>query len=157
MYLRLTLYENHTYPAMCPILHFVAITFADNAFHPRLINAGLSPCSLHNFSIPDGRIIIDFTFKDDIFEIPIFRCSQRSIQGLRVDPKRALSANSISFWMKQLGQRAGFEYPLQPYALRRKVGTELKGLFYDLFHTPVPRDFSFLIIIFRPRCERSAA
>ena len=139
----ITLYENHTCPAMCPILHFVAIAFADDAFHPRLVNAGLSPRSLHNFSSPDGRITIDFTFKDDILEIPIFRCSQRSIQGLQVDPKRALSANSISFWMKRLGQRAGFEYPLQPYALRREVGTELTGLFYDLFYTPVPRGSPF--------------
>lgn len=120
----ITLYENHTCPAMCPILHFVAIAFAHNAFHPRLVSAGLT---LHNFSSPDGRITIDFAFRDDILEIPIFRRSTRSLEGVRVDPVKALSANSISYWTKRLGQRAGFDHPFQPYALRREVGTELTG------------------------------
>ncbi|KAI4191879.1 MAG: hypothetical protein LQ350_008723, partial [Teloschistes chrysophthalmus] len=121
----ITLYENHTCPAMCPILHFVAIAFAHNAFHPRLVSAGLNPYSLHNFSTPDGRITIDFTFRDDILEIPIFRCLERSIEGIHVHPFQALSANSISQWTKRLGERAGFDHPFQPYALRREVGTEL--------------------------------
>ncbi|KAL8640700.1 MAG: hypothetical protein Q9228_002414, partial [Teloschistes exilis] len=80
---------------------------------------------LHDFVSPDGRITIDFAFKDDILEIPIFRRSTRSIEGIHVDPRLALSANSISSWTKRLGQRAGFSHPFQPYALRRDVGTEL--------------------------------
>ena len=75
MYLRLIFYENYTYPAMCLILYFVIIIFTDNIFYLKLINVGLSPCSLYNFLIPDGYIIIDFIFKDDIFKIPIFRYS----------------------------------------------------------------------------------
>ena len=114
---------------MCPILHFVAIAFAHNAFHPRLVSAGLTPYTLHNFSSPDGRITIDFAFRDDILEIPIFRRSTRSIEGVHVDPLKALSANSISYWTKRLGQRAGFDHPFQPYALRREVATELTGNF----------------------------
>ncbi len=125
----ITLYENPTCPAMCPILHFVAIAFAHNAFHPRLVSAGLTPYTLHNFSSPDGRITIDFAFRDDILEIPIFRRSTRSIEGVHVDPLKALSANSISYWTKRLGQRAGFDHPFQPYALRREVATELTGNF----------------------------
>lgn len=53
----ITLYENHICPAMCPILHFLAIAFAHNAFHPRLVSAGLTPHTLHSFSSPDGRIL----------------------------------------------------------------------------------------------------
>ncbi|KAL8776435.1 MAG: hypothetical protein Q9194_003154 [Teloschistes cf. exilis] len=121
----ITLYENHTCPAMCPILHFVAIAFAHNAFHPRLMSAGLNPYSLHNFFTPDGPITIDFAFRDDILEIPIFRRATRSIEGIHVDPLRAQFANSISYWTKKLGQRAGFDHSFQPYALRREVGTEL--------------------------------
>lgn len=82
---------------MCPILHFVAIAFADNAFHPKLVTAGLNSRILHSFSCPDGRITIDFAFRDDILDIPIFRHTTRSIQGPRIDPLKALSANSISY------------------------------------------------------------
>ncbi|MCJ1473138.1 hypothetical protein MMC13_001789 [Lambiella insularis] len=121
----ITLYENHTCPAMCPILHFIAIAFADNAFHPKLVAAGLTPRTLHSFTPPEGRITIDFVFRNDILETPVFRRTMSSMKGVQVDPVRALSANSISYWMKRLGERAGFEHPLQPYALRREVGTEL--------------------------------
>ena len=123
----ITLYENHTCPAICPILHFVSMTFAHHDFHPRLLSAGLTPYNLHNFSKPDGRIAIEFAFRDDILEIPVFRRSTRSIQVVHVDPVKALSANSISYRTKRSGQRAGFDHPFQPYALRREVGTELTG------------------------------
>ena len=93
----ITLYENHTCPAMCPILHFVAMAFAYQAFHPRLVSAGLTPHTLHSFSSPDGRITIDFAFRDDILEIPVFRRSTRSMEGVHVDSVKALSANSISY------------------------------------------------------------
>jgi len=69
------------------------MAFAHNAFHPRLVFAGLTPYTLHNFSSLDGRITIDFAFKDDILEILVFRRSTRSIEGVHVDPVRALSAN----------------------------------------------------------------
>jgi len=112
---------------MCPILHFVAIAFADNAFHPKLAAAGLTPYTLHSFSCPDGRITVDFAFRDGILDIPIFRRVTRSLQGVQVDPRKALSANSFAYWMKRLGQRAGFEHSFLPYCLRREVGTELTG------------------------------
>lgn len=93
----ITLYENPTCPAMCPILHFVAIVFAHNAFHPRLVSVELTPYTLHNFSSPDGRITIDFALRDDILKIPIFRRFTRSMEGVHVDPLKALFANSISY------------------------------------------------------------
>lgn len=51
----ITLYENHTCPAMCPILHFVAIAFAHNAF-PQACLCRAIPYTLHNFSSPDGPL-----------------------------------------------------------------------------------------------------
>ena len=112
---------------MCAVVHFAALAFADNAFHPRLVSEGLTVHSLHSFSCPDGRITIDFSFKDEILDTPIFRRSIQTIDGVSVDPHKALSANSISYQTRRLGQRAGFDYPLTPYALRREVGTECTG------------------------------
>ena len=123
----ISLYENHTCPALCPILHFVAMAFAHNAFHSGLVSSGLTLYTLHSFSSPDGRVTIDFAFNDDILEIPVFRCSTHSVEGVHVDSVKALFANSISYWTKRLGQRADFDHPFQPYALRREVGTELTG------------------------------
>ena len=123
----ITLYENTACPAMCPILHFVAIAFAHDAFHPRLLAAGLTPYTLHSFSCPDGRITIDFTFNSDIMDVPIFRRTTARIDGVHVDPLKALPAHSVSNWTKRLGERAGFDCPFTLYALRREVGTELTG------------------------------
>ena len=68
----ITLYENRERPAMCPIIHFVALAFVDNAFHEDLIAEGLAPNKLHSFQNPKGRITIDFKFRDDVLNKPIF-------------------------------------------------------------------------------------
>ena len=68
----ITLYKNHMCPTIYLILYFITIIFTDNAFYLKLINAGLSLRSLYNFLSPNGYIIINFTFKDDILKIPIF-------------------------------------------------------------------------------------
>lgn len=119
------LYENHTCSAMCSILHFVIIVFAHNAFHLRLVFAELTSYILHNFFSSDDRIIIDFAFRDDILDILIFCRSTRSMKSVHVDSFRALFANSISYWIKRLDQRASFDHFFQPYALRREMRTKL--------------------------------
>lgn len=73
------------------------MAFAHDAFHPRLVSAGLILYTLYSFSSLDGRITIDFAFRDDILEILVFRYSTRSIKGVHVDPIKALSANLISY------------------------------------------------------------
>ena len=69
----ITLYENRECPAMCLIMHFVALAFVDNAFYEDLIAERLVPNKLHSFQNPEGRITIDFKFRDDILNKPIFR------------------------------------------------------------------------------------
>ena len=93
----ITLYENYIYFIICPIFYFVAIAFAYNAFYPKLIFAGLTPYTLYSFSSLNGRIIIDFAFKDNILKILVFRYFIRFIKGIYINPIKALSANSISY------------------------------------------------------------
>ena len=123
----ITLYENRECPAMCPIIHFVALAFADQAFHAELIAQGLCPSKMHTFRNPEGRITIDFMFRDEILDVPIFRAYERRLEGVRVHPFKALSAKAISDESKRLGQRSGLPHPFRPYCLRREVGTELTG------------------------------
>ena len=119
------LYENRECLAMCPVIHFLALAFADNAFHPDLIAAGLCPEKLHGFKNPEGCITIEFKFRDDILDVPLFHRYQRSLEGITVHPIKALSAKAIGEESRRLGQRAGLPHPFRPYCLRREVGTEL--------------------------------
>ena len=112
---------------MCPIIHFVALAFADNTFHEDLIAERLGSNKLHSFQNPERRITIDFKFRNDILDKPIFRTYKRNLEGISVHPFKTLFAKSISDESKRLGQRAGLSYPFRPYCLRREVGTELTG------------------------------
>ncbi len=124
----MTLYENRACLAMCPVTHFAALAFADNAFHPRLTAAGLTPQAMHVLNSPDARITIEFSFREEILDVPIFRRSERRLEGMFVDPLRATSGDFLSSNTKRLGRRAGFEHPFKPYNLRREVATEVTGM-----------------------------
>jgi len=68
---------------------------------------------LRNFSDSEGRITISFAFRDDILEAPIFQRSTRSMNGVHVNPLKAIPVNSIPYWTKRLGERAGLDHPFQ--------------------------------------------
>ena len=124
----ITLYENRQCPAMCPILHFLGLAFADNAFHASLMEQGLTPSKLHRFQSPEGRITIEFKFREDILEVPVFRAWHSLREGVEIHPTRALSASVINQESKRLGRLAGLSHDFRPYCLRREVGTELTGI-----------------------------
>jgi len=123
----MTVYENQMCPAMCPVIHFTALAFADNAFHPRLIDAGLTVRTMHSFRCPDGRTTIQFALWDDILNTPIFRRSRQTMEGVTVDPVKAMSATALSYGTTRLARNASFDQSFHPYCLRREVGTELMG------------------------------
>ena len=111
----ITLYKNRKCPAMCPLISFLGIAFTDKAFHQRLVDAGLNAHTLHSMNSPDGRITIDFTFRD--LDVPIFCSAKWMTEGIVVDPEKALSVKLLNYGFSRLGQRAGFDHPLTPYCL----------------------------------------
>ena len=123
----ITLYENRQCPAMCPIVHFLGLAFADKAFHESLLGRGLSPHNLHSFTSPEGRITIEFKFRDTILDIPVFRAWHPQLNGTEIHPTRALSAGYINTESTRLGRLAGLPHSFRPYCLRREVGTQLTG------------------------------
>ena len=131
----ITLYENRACPAMCPVAHFLAIAFADDAFHRSLTDEGLNSAKMHGFQNPEGRIALEFRFRDVILNIPVFRKSKFDMTGVNTHPTKALSASDISEEGKRLGQRAGLPHHFRPYCLRREVGTELTGKSFSSNHT----------------------
>ena len=112
---------------MCPIIHFVALAFADQAFQQGLLAQGLSPFHLHKFKNPEGRITIDFSFGDHMLDVPIFRTHERRLEEIRVHPFKAPGAKSIGRESRRLGERSGLPHPFRPYCLRREASTELTG------------------------------
>ena len=124
---RITLWENQSCPAMCPVLHYAAIFVADNAFHPELVASGLTVHKLHDFTCPNDRITVTFNFREDILKVPVFRRNRRTLMGPEVDPTRALTARFLNTACRRLGTNSGFELPFTPYALRREGGTEMTG------------------------------
>ncbi|KAL8641816.1 MAG: hypothetical protein Q9228_001434 [Teloschistes exilis] len=120
-----TLFENCCQPVMCPIVYFLALAFTDNIFHPKLVEAGISAHRLHSFTCPTGRSTIDFSFRKDVLETPIFRPSKQVFFGKESDTSRALTAAPMRDWMIRLGDRVGFTQKFKPYCLRRDIATSL--------------------------------
>ena len=112
---------------MCSISHFSSHAFADSAFHQDLMSQGLTLAKMHSFRVPEGRITIEFKFKEEILDVPVFRTYDRNVTGVRVPPIKALSASGLGQEARHLSQRAGLPHPFKPYCLRREVGTELAG------------------------------
>ena len=129
----ITLYENRQCPAMCPIIHFLALAFADDAFHPDLRDLGLTPAKLHSFENAEGRNTIEYKFRDDILDVPLFRSWHSTLDGVRTHPSKPLSAVTVHRESKRLGEQAGLPHPFRMYCLRREVGTELTGRYPNNF------------------------
>lgn len=105
-------------------------SFRDHRLRPqcfflRLVFVELTLYTLHKFASPDGRIIIDFAFRNDSLKTSIFRRFTYFMKNIHVGPFRTLSVNSISYRIKKVGQRAGFNHSFQSYALRCEMGTGL--------------------------------
>ena len=123
----ISLYENQECSAICPIIHFLALAFADNAFHLALIEKGLNLGNLHSFRCAEGRNFISFRFRDEILDLLSFRTFERRLDGIYVHPYKVLSAKSVNDDAKRLGQCVGLPHPFRVYCLRREVNTELIG------------------------------
>ena len=119
----ITLHENEECPALCAVTHFLALAFADNAF----LSEELTPENIRSLRPQDGRAVLWIGFRPEVESIPVFRTSQRVAAGVQVDPRKALTASTITKWLRRLGQGAGFEHRLTGYSLRRETGTRLTG------------------------------
>ena len=110
---------------MCPIIHFPGLAFADSAFHPDLTREELTPAKMHTFKHPEGRTTIEFRFRQDILNTPLFRGWYSQLERTVVHPTKALSATYLMTESHRLGQLVGLPHPFRPYCLRCEVGSAL--------------------------------
>ncbi|KAF1352467.1 hypothetical protein BDV97DRAFT_282815, partial [Delphinella strobiligena] len=113
------LYEDLENPFLCPVSHFCALAFADNAFTNIESPADLRALQKQSLNDTDpSRIHI----RESMLEIPILRSTSRA--G-RVSDGEILGTGSLNYLLRNLGQRAGYKDVLTSYCFRRGFANEL--------------------------------
>ncbi|KAI9855621.1 MAG: hypothetical protein M1824_005948 [Vezdaea acicularis] len=107
-------HERDDHLAFCPILLFLALAFADEAFEDVS-----SPEALNRIRVPPCREAIQFRWKNSMLNIPIFRQTESTVNGPRISPTRALPASDYAAYLGKLSLSAGLERKVTPYCLRR--------------------------------------
>lgn len=110
--------------ALCPISHFLALALADQAFEAQGIN---SPEDIFRIAVPPYRNSLQLRWKPEMLDIPVFRRTIRTVQGMRISPDRALSYDVFNQYLQRLGRNAGLEDPLTPYCIRRGTANAVDG------------------------------
>jgi hypothetical protein len=117
--------------ALCPISHFIALALADNAFAARGIQ---SATDIFRIEVPAHRNGLQVKWKPEIFNVPIFRRTIRTAQGIIISPNKALAYDTFNQYLQRLGRNAGFQDKLTPYYIRRATANAVAGKF--LVHYP---------------------
>ncbi|RPA90956.1 hypothetical protein L873DRAFT_360229 [Choiromyces venosus 120613-1] len=106
------LYERRDHPIFCPIMNFLALAFADNAF----MEGGIrKPEDLYSLEIPSFKEALSIQWKTEIRETPIFR---RQI-GDRICADTPLGFADLSYSLKRLGLLSGYPQLVTSCVLRR--------------------------------------
>ena len=115
--------------AFCPILHVLALAFADDAFESEWINC---PEDLSTFQIPSHLQSLPLRWKDSKLETPIFR--RAVFEGGRIitSPTKALQYGTIANHNLRLGKSMGYPDPFRLYCLRRGAANAINSQ-YTIF------------------------
>jgi uncharacterized protein DUF3435 len=91
--------------ALCPIFHFIALVLADHAFMAHGIN---SAEDIFRIEVPPHRNSLQLKWKPEKLNVPIFRRTMHTAQGLRISPDKALPYDTFNQYLQRLGRNAGF-------------------------------------------------
>ena len=113
--------------AFCPILHVLALAFADHAFESQWIQ---QPEDLSTFEVPSYLQGIPLSWKPSMLEVPLLRRAVHTEDGIITSPTEALQYRGIARQTLRLGQSAGFREPFHLYNLRRGAGNAVNSQSY---------------------------
>ncbi|KAK6495730.1 hypothetical protein TWF481_002777 [Arthrobotrys musiformis] len=117
------LHERDDCLAFDPIILFLALAFADNAFKSQDIK---QPADLFKLRVPSHLECLHIQWREDILEAPVFREAKST--GSEISETEALSYGVLQALMKNLGENAGYEEPLKPYNLRRAAANAIDSV-----------------------------
>ncbi|KAL4891366.1 hypothetical protein BDV59DRAFT_203545 [Aspergillus ambiguus] len=111
---------------LSPHVFLLGILFADRAFdrlegEEVLVSASQIP----RLRIRDGCNELPLHLDPALDDVPIFRISERTLQGILISPDKPLPYTTIEPWVKKIGVITGFPQVTRPYSLRYGAGTAL--------------------------------
>ena len=109
--------------ALCPVLQFLALAFADDAFEAPNLK---SPEHIFQLKVEHPRESLQLRWKDSMLETPIFRRAVRTPSGIRTSINKALTYDSFYTYLKRLGRSTGFPQILTSYKQLCEGGIEKK-------------------------------
>ena len=57
--------------------------------------------------------------------MPVFRMSERTLNGIGISPNKPLPYSTLEPWVKKIGVIIGIRQVTRPYSLRYRAGTAL--------------------------------
>ena len=122
---KIYLFHEDTNLAFCPITHFLALAFADEAFAaPDLV----SPEQLFKLNVIAGLNEQPLPWKKSMRNIPLFRRSVRTKDGVQILPDQALPYSTYHPSLTRLGFATGFSEITTTYCLRRATANAVNGI-----------------------------
>ncbi|PLN74657.1 hypothetical protein BDW42DRAFT_189660 [Aspergillus taichungensis] len=111
---------------LSPHVFLLGLIFADRAFdrvedEEILVSASQIP----ELRIRDGCNELPLRIDPALDDVPIFRMSERTLQGISISPDKPLPYTTIEPWVKKIGAITGFLQVTRPYSLRYRAGTAL--------------------------------
>lgn len=101
---------------LCPYINLLTLIFTDYAFAaPELT----SPEQLFRLRIPLGQKQLPVPLKETMHDVPLFRRSKPTANGVRISDDEALPDSTLRSRMTTLGSVTGIELPTGLYTFRR--------------------------------------
>jgi len=101
----------------------MSLALADGAFENNL----KTPENIYDLEIPPERESVRIPWKEDWLDKPIFRDIEKTADGTRISPQKALPYSKYRDFFVRLGRVTGFEDVLEPYQLRRGSGLKINS------------------------------
>lgn len=109
----------------CPVLQFLALAFADQAFATDDLRLAKQ---LQNARVQPPLNCQIFQWKESILDIPVFRQPVQVAEGVRTSPDRAWQYDQFHPSLKILGLATGFREIISIYVIRRETGNVMNGM-----------------------------
>ena len=110
----------------CPVLHMLALAFADNAFASDDIK---SAEDIYKLTVPEFKESIHLKWKDEWMSRPIFRRACSTVNGPVTSMVKALPYASYASHLSKIAVGAGFRANLTAYAFRRGAAQVINSKF----------------------------
>lgn len=104
----------------------LGLLFADRAFDR--VDGGevlVSASQLARLQIPDQCNELRLQLDPEMDDVPIFRMSERTLNGIGISPSKPLPYSTLEPWVKQMGVITGIRQVTRPYSLRYGAGSAL--------------------------------